>query len=176
MEVGYGFMVDSYGSPSSIIDHFREDVKSLISKKVLGTRIGRWAMYSKAMPTYTSAFIQKSDSLQALDLFLVWKGLQYCQYVNKNGITTEITRSKKPTFTSEDWRGKEDLDAKIYAFIFRRLNENTGFTVQNAIYYGEHIFTEFFAVTSHESKKVFESLKNDWENKKITSSPRFQIL
>ena len=175
VEVGYGFMPDSYGSPSSVIDNFREDVKNLISKKVLGTRLGRWAVYSKAMPTYTSAFFQKSDTLQGVDLFLIWKGLQYCQFVTKNGISTEIQRSKKPTFTYEDWRGKEDFDGKIYAFIFRRLNENTGFTVQNAVYYGEHIFTEFFVSASPSAKKVFETLKEDWLQNKITTTPRFQI-
>ncbi len=119
-------------------------------------------MYEYALPTVFFSFALKDDTGQAMTMLALWKAEMY---LNAFDFQKEKLRSSKPDFTSTDWRGKKDYDAKLCAFLYRRISE--GLSVSQA--------SELVARTngkldgSRRAKDIFAKWKQRWLAGGLTS-------
>ncbi|MEY3197602.1 MAG: hypothetical protein RL023_155 [Candidatus Parcubacteria bacterium] len=180
VEVGYGIAPTSH--PYTPLRMLPKEAHRLLGKYMFGTKLGRLALYERTVPTYLSAFVQKSDSLQAIDLFLVWKTVQYCIAYNEANETARLKQldgiypyGGKKSFVTTDWRSREDWDGKLYAFIYRRLHDETGLNIANCQYYSKKLLGDFEAKATPTAKTLATQWQTDWTAGRITTAPHFRI-
>ena len=189
VSVGYGLMPGNgnYWEDISVgRGEFLEETKEYIMHKLIKDRFAQTCLYDWAKPTIIAAWVSKTDTAQAMDMFAVWKAGQYLKQYDRQ---KELKRQKKVytsgfakgynSFTRTDWRGKDDEDAKIYAFWHRRISEYTksgsGFSLDDARYWTKIAFSNMLDNAKPTAKIAFNDWKQLWIDGKITSVPNCRL-
>ena len=189
VSVGYGLMPGNGNYWEDIsVGHgeFLKETKKYIMYKLIKDRASQTCLYDWAKPTIIAAWVSKTDTAQAMDMFAVWKAGQYLEQYNRQ---KELKRQKKVytsgfakgynSFTRTDWRGKDDEDAKIYAFWHRRISEYTksgsGFSLDDARYWTKIAFSNMLDNAKPTAKIAFNDWKQLWIDGKITSVPNCRL-
>lgn len=196
VSVGYGMMPRSGNVWKNVYlgDCFTKDrmatltkAKKLLMYPLISSRKTQTQLYNWARATIDTAWSLKPETAQALDMFAIWKT---CQYLADYDSTKEITRANKwkyrdvsaggpvykekyHNFYLNDWRGKEDCDAKLYSFWHRRICEYNktghGFSKEDATYWTNRALTEMNGLAKPSTKKILKKWEGLWTKGKITS-------
>jgi len=149
-------------------------VKEMIMLPLFKNRTCQRALYNWVKPSFIGIYQQKDSILQAVDMFAVWKASEYLKDFN---LQSEKKRSVSRWFTSRDWRGRGDDDAKMYAFWFRRISEyentNRGFSLNDARYWVGIANRDMWLNASPATKKIFLRWQALWQQGTITDPNRF---
>lgn len=176
VSVGYGMMPGTFWYETTV-DYFFKEAKQMVFDRLIKDRRAQNRLYQWAKPTMVEAYKSKSDTLQALDLIAVWKSAQYLESYNHG---REVERSKSPDFTNQDWRGKYDPDAKIYAFWFRRIHESkesgSGFSYNDAKYWTTIACRDMWLNSTESTQHIFNEWKEDWLSSKLVYLDRCRLL
>ncbi len=139
-----------------------------VGEPLIKNRESQTKLYEWAKPTIISSFSSKSDIAQALDMFAIWKtNIYLANYVMEN----EIIRTKQTRidslnhnqieyniFTSTDWLGRDDTDAKMYAFWHRRIishhQSGSGFSVHDARFWSNTAYDQMYKNSSIKAKAI----------------------
>lgn len=165
---------------------FHNEAYKYVVNRLIRNRTSQRKLYNWAAPTLIAAYSTKPDTAQALDMFAVWKATMYLSQYDYN---TELTRSKKvfkegwgkgrSSFTHEDWKGREDSDAKIYAFWHRRISDQIktgiGFSLADAQYWSVIAARDMWLNSSQEAKDIFNTWRTQWENGDMTAPDRCML-
>lgn len=188
VSTGYGLMPGNGNYWEDIsFGRFHNEAKKYVVSKLTESPKARKQLYHWASPTLIAVYHSKPDTAQALDMFAVWKATKY---LNQYDHQKELERAKKvftdgwakgrKTFTYNDWMGRDDSDAKIYAFWHRRIAEyhkdGKGFSLNNALYWSKIAAKDMWDNSSQNAKDIFNTWRTLWEKGIIVAPDRCMLV
>ena len=163
-------LTDSLGVMAAQLGEFAQDFMfspaATICRPLLeGDSCRKWQkkMYAFALPKYLAVWSKKDDSLQAVDLFKLWKVKQYLAVYDAR---SERSRAKKDNFLITDTHGREDEDAGLYAFWHRRIEyfafNKKGFSLATSRYYTTDLYAKMKQLAGADAIRISMRIRKEY--------------
>jgi len=147
-------------------------IPKMVSKYVfqpqIKDRAAQTNLYNLSYTLFKTSFESLSAKNQLLVLFPLYKAQQYLKTLNW---AKELKRAEQKNFTLTDWNNRIDDDAKIYAFLFRRINN--GLSVTDAKYWVEKVLSEGKTLAKSGVNKELSIWTTKWNNKATVKVKEF---
>lgn len=145
----------------------------VILQPALATRGRQRRLFRWAKDSLLISFKSKTARQQALVLFPLWKAQRYLHQYRYRIEAMRASALSGGGFTGKDWRGKYDNDAKLYAFIHRRIQEyrkqGHGLSLGDMRYWIRRLLKEGKRAAKSAARKQLKSWQILWLQKKIVS-------